>query len=99
MFQVLSAGHWVAATPVPGTILLNAGDLLQIWTSGRYPATVHRVLVPREEIRRRSKRQSMAFFVAPDNDVIVSPADGSSKYPPISALEYLTMRYAKGLEY
>ena len=89
----------MAATPIPGTILLNAGDLLQLWTSGRYPATVHRVLVPREEIRRRSKRQSMAFFIAPDNDVIVSPLDGSSKYPPISALEYLETRLAEGLKY
>lgn len=34
-------------------------------------------------------RQSMAFFVIPDDDVVVSPLDGSQKYPPIVAKEYM----------
>jgi len=33
-------GVWVPATPVPGTILVNTGDLLNFWSGGRYPATV-----------------------------------------------------------
>lgn len=28
------------ATPIPGTILVNVGDLLQIWTAGKFIATV-----------------------------------------------------------
>ncbi|KAK3856573.1 hypothetical protein Pcinc_037115 [Petrolisthes cinctipes] len=34
------SGSWVEARPIPGTILVNAGDLLQIWTSGKFVATV-----------------------------------------------------------
>ncbi len=33
---------WVKATPIPGTILVNTGDLLYFWSGGRYPATVGR---------------------------------------------------------
>ena len=38
--QVLSEGKWVAAVPIPGTILINVGDLMQFWTGDRYLATV-----------------------------------------------------------
>lgn len=47
---------------------------------------MHRVVVPEEEIRRKTGRQSVAFFVGPDNDVILSPLDVSDdREPPISA--------------
>ena len=32
-------------------------------------------------------RQSIAFFVHPDNEVIVECIDGSNKYPPTTARE------------
>ena len=35
----------------------------------RFPATRHRVVVPEQEFRRRSARQSIAFFVHPDDQV------------------------------
>ena len=39
-YKVLSRGEWVPAVPIPGTILVNLGDLMQFWTSDRYVATV-----------------------------------------------------------
>ncbi|KAG0710656.1 UPF0676 protein [Chionoecetes opilio] len=33
-------GMWVDAVPKPGTVLVNAGDLLQMWTANRIKATV-----------------------------------------------------------
>ena len=45
------------------------GDLLEAMSGGRYPATRHRVRVPEEEIRRRTRRQSIVFFVHPDDEV------------------------------
>lgn len=56
---------------------------------------VHRVLIPEEEIRRRSARQSIAFFVQPDNGVMVSPLDGSSKHEPVESLAYLKRRLSE----
>ena len=65
---------------------------MQFWTSDRYVATVHRVRVPEEEIRRKTPRQSIAFFVHADNGVMIRPLDGSDKHPPVEALEYLKSR-------
>ena len=39
----MSGGEWIQADPVPGTILVNLGDLMQFWTSDRYLATVTKV--------------------------------------------------------
>lgn len=111
--EVLSKGQWVPAKPIPGTILINLGDLMQFWTSDRYVATVirikiifylsikclllrgkqvHRVRVPEEEVRQKSPRQSIAFFVHADNGVMICPIDGSDTHPPVEALAYLKSR-------
>ncbi len=47
----------------------------------------HRVLVPEDEVVKGRVRQSIAFFVHPDNEVLLETIDGSNKYPPITALE------------
>lgn len=41
LVQVFSGGEWIPATPIPETVLVNVGDLMQFWTADRYPATVH----------------------------------------------------------
>lgn len=43
--EVLSRGQWIPAKPIPGTILINLGDLMQFWTSNRYVATVNIIRV------------------------------------------------------
>ena len=52
----------------------------------------HQVLIPVEEAKKRVVRQSLAFFVHPDNKVLVECVDGSNKYPPITAAEDTTRR-------
>lgn len=39
-------------------------------------------------------RQSIAFFIHPDDDVIIKCLDGSGKYEEISSIDYLNMRFA-----
>lgn len=60
---------------------------------------MHRVLVPAEEIRRQTTRQSIAFFVHPDNDVVVSQLDGSEDSPSVVALDYLMQRLSATYKY
>ena len=91
--QIPGVGY-VPATPIPGTVLVNIGDLMQRWTSDSLLATKHRVLVPEEEFRKRKSRQSIAFFVHPDDDFIIKCLDGSDKYEPISSLDYLNYRFS-----
>lgn len=83
---------YVPAHPVPGTILINIGSLMQRWTADDLHATEHRVVIPEEEVTKRQCRQSMAFFVLPDNEAVVRCTDGSDKYKPVTCMEYLMSR-------
>ena len=86
-------GEYIPATPIPGTIVVNIGDLMQRWTADRLIATKHRILIPKEEVTRRRDRQSGAFFVLPDDDVVIRCLDSSNKYEPITSLDYLKKRF------
>ncbi|XP_064406736.1 uncharacterized protein LOC135351611 [Halichondria panicea] len=80
-------GGYIDVPYIDGAVLVNLGALMQQWTGDKYPATPHRVLVPDDETVKERVRQSIAFFVHPDNEVLVETIDGSNKYPPITALE------------
>ena len=54
----------------------------------------HRVLIPEEELKKRILRRSLAFFVHPDNEVMIECLDGSNEYPPITSMGYLQERFA-----
>jgi isopenicillin N synthase-like dioxygenase len=40
------SGKFVDATPIPGTCVVNAGDLLARWSNDTIKSTVHRVVEP-----------------------------------------------------
>lgn len=90
-------GEWVAATPIPGTILVNIGDLMQRWTNDVFRSTLHRVVIPQEE-KQGQHRYSMAYFCHPNPDIAIAclPTCQSSQqppqYPPILAGDYLLSR-------
>lgn len=39
-------GKFVDATPIAGTVVVNAGDLLARWSNDTIKSTVHRVVEP-----------------------------------------------------
>eukprot|EP00967_Tisochrysis_lutea_P033635 scaffold40053_cov39-Tisochrysis_lutea.AAC.1 len=51
--------------------IINTGALTARWTNDNYQATAHRVVVPTEGAASRH-RYSIAFFVDPDEDAMVS---------------------------
>lgn len=60
--QVLSTdGQWLNADMIPNCLVVNIGEMIQRWTGGLYPATLHRV------IHRSPKyRVSVPFFFEPN---------------------------------
>lgn len=87
-------GEYTPAKPIAGTVLVNIGDLMQRWTADKLISTKHRVLIPKEDLKQRIVRRSLAFFVHPDDMVIIECLDGSNKYPAITSMGYLQQRFA-----
>ncbi|XP_040894879.1 UPF0676 protein C1494.01 [Toxotes jaculatrix] len=85
------SGEFICAPSVPGAVLINIADLMQRWTSDQFVSVLHRVLLP--PAGDSSTRQSLAFFVQPDDEALITCCDGSNKYPPVTAGEYLIERF------
>jgi isopenicillin N synthase-like dioxygenase/ADP-ribose pyrophosphatase YjhB (NUDIX family) len=60
-------GTWIDATPVPGTFVVNIGEMLEVATRGYLRATVHRVVSP----ATTQDRYSIPFFLGPRLDATV----------------------------
>ncbi len=56
--QVEYAGSWIDAPPIPGTFVINVGEVLEMASNGYLCATVHRVVTP----PAGTDRLSIAFF-------------------------------------
>ena len=59
--------QWVEALPVPDTLVVNIGELLELATNGYLRATVHRVVSP----PAAGERLSLAFFLGAQLDAVV----------------------------
>lgn len=71
--QVLdTGGHWHDVPADPGTLVINAGDMLSLATKDYYPSTTHRVVNPTGDGRFRS-RMSTPLFLHPADHVVLSP--------------------------
>jgi len=58
------AERWIDAPPVPGTLIINLGEVLEILSGGYLRATIHQVVSPPQT----SDRLSVAFFLSPRLD-------------------------------
>lgn len=78
--QVLDAlGRWRDVPADPGSIVVNAGDMLQMATGGHYRSTTHRVVNPSGEDARRP-RLSMPLFLHPWPAVRLSATHTAGEY-------------------
>ncbi|MDR3509828.1 MAG: 2-oxoglutarate and iron-dependent oxygenase domain-containing protein [Caulobacteraceae bacterium] len=96
-------GAWIDAPPIPRAFVVNIGDMLEVWTNGRFRATAHRVRKVAQE------RYSMPFFATCDYATRVEPAPqfvtetSPARFTPVISGEHLyaqtvrTFRYLAGL--
>ncbi|EUC65213.1 2OG-Fe(II) oxygenase family oxidoreductase [Rhizoctonia solani AG-3 Rhs1AP] len=83
------------ATPIPGTIVVNVGDLLARWSNDRLRSTLHRVVAPPIGTGPMTPaRQSIAFFCNPNGgaEIACLPNTGKAKYPPVKTEQYIVGR-------
>lgn len=66
--QVLdrNAAHerWIDVPPLPGTLVINLGEVLEVQSGGYLRANIHRVVSPPQD----ADRLSVAFFLSPQLD-------------------------------
>ena len=81
-----TSGDWIEALPVPGSFVVNIGDMMQRWTNDLFVSTPHRVVNP-----PRTARYSIPMFFATNHDTVVrvldecSGPDNPPRYPPTHA--------------
>lgn len=89
-------GKWIDAPPIPGTVIINTGDLISRWSNDFFKSTPHRV-IPRPATMKNG-RLSIAFFSDPDPEVIIETfpkcvtSNNPLKYKPITAGEHIQQR-------
>ncbi|KAK4032227.1 hypothetical protein C8A01DRAFT_50941 [Parachaetomium inaequale] len=95
------SGAFVDATPIEGTCVVNAGDLLARWSNDTIKSTVHRVVEPpafEEEGEEYPARYSIAYFCNPNFKDFIEAIPGTyateadKKYEGINSGEYLIQR-------
>lgn len=56
------------------SFIVNIGDLMSVWTGGRWKATLHRVVNPSKDTKAWSNhRYSIPFFTGPRLDSCIKP--------------------------
>lgn len=98
--QVRPVGQdWIAAPHIPGTYLINIGDMMARWTNDEFTSTPHRVInsTGRERI-------SVPYFANPDYDAVVTclpqcqGPDRPPRYPPQHVGRFIFDRFTAGWE-
>ncbi|XP_035677109.1 2-oxoglutarate-dependent dioxygenase htyE-like [Branchiostoma floridae] len=84
--------NFVSAPPIPGTVVVNIGDMLQWWTADKLVSTKHRVIIPETAEGQGQGRRSIAFFAHADSDVQLKCLDGSDKHKPMIVRDYVKMK-------
>lgn len=63
------ASEWVPVEPLPGALVVNLGEMLEVATEGYLAATIHRVQAPPPGV----DRYSVPFFWSPRLDAVIDP--------------------------
>jgi isopenicillin N synthase-like dioxygenase len=92
------SGQWISAPHFQNTVLINVGDVMEMWTNGLLKSTPHRVINPSDGSQHRS-RYSTVFFCDPDLDSEIEclkafvSVDNPAKYSKKLFKEHLFSKY------
>ncbi|XP_059661363.1 2-oxoglutarate-dependent dioxygenase DAO-like [Cornus florida] len=93
-----NSGEFIVVDPLPGTLLVNLGDVATVWSNGRFYNVKHRV-----QCKEATIRVSIAMFVlGPKEEEVVAPpelvdSDHPRLYVPLNFEDYRKLRLSTGL--
>jgi len=93
--EVLRDGRWHLVAPRSDALVVNIGDIVQVWSNDRYHAALHRVIASAE-----AERFSAPFFFNPTYAAHYAPlpstvdAEHPPRYRPINWGEFRARRAA-----
>lgn len=99
-------GDWLEIPPIPGALVINIGDTLQLLSNGRYKSVEHTV-----RTSEAGSRVSIPVFMAPQGEEKIAPfgevieKDGVARYKEVVFDEYTKNFYGdkrsgkKGIEF
>ncbi|KAJ7524770.1 hypothetical protein O6H91_17G020400 [Diphasiastrum complanatum] len=72
-------GEWIRVKPRRDALIINVGDLFQVWSNDRYKSVEHRVVV-----NEHKERSSIPLFINPSNATNVFPIPEllDAQHPP-----------------
>ena len=71
------SNNWIDVEPLKDAFVVNIGDMLELWSGGRFIATPHRVKPPKPG----KSRISMPFFFDPAYDAVLQAISSESFSP------------------
>ncbi|XWS59841.1 hypothetical protein CRYUN_Cryun08bG0156600 [Craigia yunnanensis] len=68
--QIQHNKEWVPVNPIPNALVVNVGDVIEIWSNGKYKSIEHRAVA-----NDKKARISHASFLVPHDEVDIEPLD------------------------
>ncbi|MEX2495762.1 MAG: 2OG-Fe(II) oxygenase family protein [Woeseia sp.] len=93
--EIFRRGRWHLVEPCRDALVINIGDIVQVWSNDRYRAALHRVVTSPD-----AERFSVPFFLNPSWETEYAPlptmVDDShpARYRPINWCEFRSRRAA-----
>ena len=91
--QVFRNNDWHLVEPRRDALVINIGDIVQVWSNDQYVAALHRVIASAEK-----ERFSIPFFLSPDYRANYAPVptmitdEQPARYKPINWGEFRKLR-------
>ena len=87
--QVQRGDEWLDVPSIPGSFVVNIGDLMAFWTGGQWASTVHRVVTPPDAAVQ--SRISIPLFYLPNHDATIEPmAETDSELERVTVGEWFS---------
>ncbi|XVF55246.1 hypothetical protein PTKIN_Ptkin06aG0021800 [Pterospermum kingtungense] len=68
--QIRHNNEWVPVNPIPNALVVNVGDVIEMWSNGKYKSIEHRAVT-----NDKKARISYATFLFPHDEVEIEPLD------------------------